>query len=128
MSKTRRRPSRKTAASSEPAPKESLTSAVEAVTVAWMLSLTATVAAQILTGAVHVLVLIGGPNPPFPLNMLPGTLLLVSLVTGTFCLLLTPLAWRMRKVRPPGLLLLLAIVCGLLPWILLVGMMVVSAV
>jgi hypothetical protein len=51
-----------------------------------------------------------------------GALLLAALVTGILCLLLTPVIWRLRTVKPPLAIVVAAVVVGLAPlvtWVVL---------
>lgn len=52
---------------------------------------------------------------PESVRMLPGLLLLIALATGVLCLLLTPLAYRIRRVPPPGGVVVIAVAVGALP-------------
>ena len=88
----------------------------EAVTVAWMLSFLATIAAQ-FAGFVAwvVLVLNENPNEPAPAAaFLPGLLLVSAIVTGTICLILTPFVYKMRKQKPPRLITFTVVLVGLM--------------
>lgn len=90
----------------------------EAMTVAWMLSLMATLLAE--AGTVigwAVVSLAGGPDKtPGLLRMVPGVMFFVALVTGAFCLFASWVAPRMRAVAPPAGVIRLSWIAGGLPW------------
>ena len=93
----------------------------EATTVAWMLSILATLAAEILT-AVGVLLVEYVPTDdeaPGLIQMIPGSLGFTALATGAVCLALTPIVHRIRAVPPPLAIEIVAVVAGGIPWLLL---------
>jgi predicted PurR-regulated permease PerM len=55
-------------------------------------------------------------------RILPGWFLLCSVVAGVLCLLLTPLAWYVRRTKPPRSIMVTAIVIGVLPLIVVTVM------
>ena len=102
--KARRRPK-----ASQPAE----TQAAEALTVAWTLSLTATVLAELaaLVARVYVVAI-----PASELAQLLSRLLLfIAVVTGLATLSLTLPAIRIRRVAPPRAVVIIAIAVGVMP-------------
>ena len=57
---------------------------------------------------------------PSPSRMATAALLTAALVTGLLCLALTPLVWRMRPVKPPLPIVLIAVLVGMAPIVTLV--------
>lgn len=102
---------------------------VDAVTVAWMLSLIACLLAEV--GAViglAVIVAVGGADRlPGMVALIPTVLAFIAWVTGTFCLGLTLLVRRVRRDPAPALIVRTAVVAGLLPWIGLAGVWLASS-
>jgi hypothetical protein len=98
-------------------PEEEESRPAVALTVVWMLTCTSTAAGLIVVLALRLLMLLlpaarGGAHP---LASVAGMLLLVSLTTGVVCLLLTPLAYRVRRDPPPRAITIAAILIGLAP-------------
>jgi hypothetical protein len=54
-------------------------------------------------------------DEPSGLVLLPYVTLVIGLVSGVLCLLLTPLVYRLRKTPPPQLITLGAVLIGLAP-------------
>jgi uncharacterized membrane-anchored protein len=92
-----------------------------ALTVAWMLACTSTVVGLAVVISLRLLMLVApaAAGAEHPLARIAGILLFVALVTGTCCLAMTPLAYRVRQARPPRAITIAAVVIGLLPWIML---------
>jgi hypothetical protein len=88
-----------------------------ALTVAWMLSCTSTAAAMLLVLALRLIMVIlpvaGGVRRS--LDNIAGTLLVAGAASGLLCLVLTPLAHRVRRTRPPAAITAVAIFIGLSP-------------
>jgi hypothetical protein len=94
-----------------------------AVTVAWMLVLLCTVGAELAALACYAVVQ-WAPAPPgriHPLRPAAGVLLLAAVVTGLLCLVLTPLAHRLLRDKPPALIVAAAVVAGLIPFVTLIA-------
>jgi hypothetical protein len=90
------------------------------LTVAWMLSLLATLVA-ILGTVVAKLLVQGLEVPPDKFGvpaLLPGLLQFTGIVTGTLCLLLTAVCYYVRKQAPPTAVMIFAVVAGLAAWAL----------
>lgn len=94
-------------------PKTTKRDPAEAATVAWMLSLFATLMAEGLGLAFRILGIQSGLNAQ--LYTLSGTLLLCAALSGLILLLLTPLTLKLRKTRPPTPIVVTAVVAGLVP-------------
>jgi hypothetical protein len=89
----------------------------EAVTVAWMLSLMATLAAELVgVGARIALVLLG---PSDKARVLSAAFLVVALLAGLITLVLTPVTLKVRRVAPPRFVVTAAVVIGCLPLVTL---------
>ena len=87
-----------------------------ALTVAWMLLALSTLAAQVMAVAVWMFArTVGIPGRPNYLMLVPTTLMMVALFTGILVLVLTPLAYRVRRAPPPLSITVGAIVVALLP-------------
>lgn len=85
----------------------------EMLTVAWMLSVLATISAELL-GLILRLLVVQFPTSD-RLRILAGTLLLVALLSGLITTGLTALTVRLRRVPPPQPIVVVAYVSGLLP-------------
>lgn len=103
--------------------------AVEALTVGWMLSLLACLASELgaVIGFVVVAAVGGADKMPGLWALAPLVLAFIAWVTGTCCLVLTVLAGRMRRTPAPRLVVRVAWIAGLLPWLALVGLVFVQA-
>lgn len=95
--------------------------ASEAVTVFWMLTLMATLGAELASLAGRGLLALAEDPADVPggVRMLPGLLLLVALVTGILCLLLTPVVYRVRSEPPPLGVTVIAALVGVSPLVAL---------
>jgi len=93
----------------------------DALTIMWMLSAVATLAAQLVAGLAKVIVFFAGQQelPKMVARVLPGWFLLCSVLSGIVCLILTPLAWHVRRHKPPISIMVTAIVIGVVPLIAL---------
>ena len=89
----------------------------EAVTVAWMLTMVATLGAQVVGAGVLVLLRFMA-DPPQSLQAFPGLMLFTAAITGLICILLTPLVYRFRRVPPPPGITTLAVTVSLLPLVI----------
>lgn len=85
-----------------------------------MLTLIATLGAEIIGAIIRAVVITAGSDPGASLAA-SGLLLFIAAVTGLVCLLLTPLVYRFRHVPPPTPITIIAVTASVLP--LLVGMM-----
>lgn len=95
----------------------------EAVTVAWMLTMLATTAADVLAALMFTLLPLlfaeAGKEAGMSPLVFPRLLLLIAALTGTVCVMLTPFVYRFRRVPPPpsitayGLIASIAPVVGL---------------
>jgi hypothetical protein len=93
-----------------------------ALTVAWMLSCASTAVAMFVVLALWLVSLafpFAGPRA-HPLVVVAGMLLFVALATGLLCLLLTLLAYRVRKGPPPLAIGAAAVLIGLAPVVTLI--------
>ena len=86
----------------------------EVATVAWMLSMTATLGAEVVGGLVLATFAFAGPAQP-PLSLFPDLMLFAAGVTGCVCLCLTPLVYRLRRRPPPTSITALAITVSVVP-------------
>lgn len=93
----------------------------EAFTVFWMLTLMVTLGAELSALAVWGVSAAAGDAEDLPvtLRLLPGWLLAVALITGLLCLLLTPLAYRLRAAPPPLGVTIIAFIVGASPLVVL---------
>ncbi len=91
----------------------------DAVTVIWMLTGVATLAAVSVAIAATILTnVFGDPEKLTPLaKVLPGWFLFCGMTTGALCLALTPVAWYVRKTKPPRSVMITAVVIGLVPFV-----------
>jgi len=104
----------------QPAIEESKTA--EAATVAWMLSLMSTVAAE--CGGISVRLLVMMNDASERLQVLSTTLLLVAFIAGGITVILTPVVSRLRRVPPPKAIVIVAYTMGVVPLatLVLIGM------
>jgi hypothetical protein len=96
--------------------------AAVALTVAWMLTCASTAVAMFVALALWLVSLafpFAGPRA-HPLVVVAGMLLFVALATGLLCLLLTPLAYRVRNTAPPRAIGIAAVLIGLAPMVTLI--------
>ena len=94
----------------------------EVATVLWMLTLLATLGAEVLLLIVGTILYYSKlpedqPADIQPVNMMPGVLMFIASVAGLICLLLTPVVYRLRNVSPPKAITAVAIFAGALPLI-----------
>ena len=91
----------------------------EALTVFWMLTLVATLAAEGIAAATALVALSGGAfeeESPSLLAVLPGVMYFTSLATGALCLILTPLVLRVLREPPPRSIVWTAGIAGAAPY------------
>ena len=83
----------------------------------------ATMFAELVAVAAYAAMLYypGPVDKPHPLGLLSNTLFFVAILSGLLCLALTPLAYRIRRQKPPTMIIMAAVVAGALPLIVLVG-------
>lgn len=117
--KTNKRKPRHDAAALEIDPVTGEDRRAEAVTVAWMLSMLATTAADVMAMAMFAFLPLifaeaGGEEGMSPL-VFPRLLLLIAACTGTVCVILTPLVYRFRRVPPPPVVTLFGLIVGIAP-------------
>lgn len=98
--------------------------AAEGVTVAWMLCMLATIAAEFTGVMVRLVMLLGGGSPM--LEAFSATMLGVAAMAGLITLMLTPVAIRMRIQRPPSGIIYTAIAAGAVPWLIIIGSILAS--
>ena len=93
-----------------------------ALTVAWMLSLLATLLAIITSLASRAFVAWWDVprEPPGLLVELPELLQFIGAITGTLCLVLTAVAYRVRRHPPPRSITILAVLAASAAWLLTV--------
>lgn len=96
--------------------------AAVALTVAWMLTCLSTAAGVLVVLALELLMLTfpAAGGALHPLARMAGVFLFVALATGVLCLVFTPLAIKVRKIRPPRAVVFGALLIGLSPIVLLV--------
>jgi hypothetical protein len=93
-----------------------------AATVAWMLTCMSTAMAMLVVLGLRLL-MIGLPaaaGQPHPMERTAGVLLFVAMMTGGLCLLLTPVAYRVRNVAPPRAITAGAVLIAISPIVLLI--------
>src|SRR4029453_15552378 len=88
-----------------------------AVTVVWMLLALSCLAAQLVALATWLVARAAGipAGRPNALLLVPSTLMLVAVLTGVLLVVMTPLAYRVRKSRPPLAVTVAAIVIAVAP-------------
>jgi hypothetical protein len=94
----------------------------EVATVAWMLTALITAAAEFVALLARLYFYLQ-PEPPesmAPLALLPGIMLIIGLIAGGLCLLLTPLIYKIRKSPPPFPITVVVVLISLIPPITLV--------
>ena len=105
-----------------PLPTDGETRQSVAVTVAWMLTLLVTVAAEVIAVPATIISK-ANPQPPgegIATVHLADLFLFVSLVTGLVTAGLVPLVYRVRAVPPPQSIIVTALVAGAIPPITMV--------
>ncbi|GIW96413.1 MAG: hypothetical protein KatS3mg110_4454 [Pirellulaceae bacterium] len=95
----------------------------EALTVLWMLTAVACLAAQIVAAGTRALLVWSAAGRQIIGPMVPGWFSFCALVTATICLGLTPLVWYVRRQKPPPSVLLAVLVISLVPWAMVVFQM-----
>lgn len=92
-----------------------------AVTVAWMMTSLATVAALAFWALAAGLRQVANPSPDGtqPLSAVPELLLFTSLVTGCLAVLLIPVVYRVRSVPPPQSVTWVVVTVAAIPWLVL---------
>lgn len=90
----------------------------EAATVAWMLSLMATILAEVVGMLCRWFTVLVEANER--LQLLSVVMLFVALLAGIITLVMTPVVLRLSKVRPPSAIIQLAVVAGVLPLVAVV--------
>jgi len=88
-----------------------------AVTIVWMLLALSCLAAQLVALATWLVARAAGipAGRPNALILVPTTLMMVALLTGIALLLITPLAYRVRKSRPPTTITVAALIIAIAP-------------
>lgn len=88
-----------------------------ALTVAWMLTCMSTAVALLVVVAARLLLAAvpAEARDAHPLATVGGVILMVAMTTGTLCLLLTPLAYRVRRSPPPQQITIAAVIIGVAP-------------
>lgn len=81
---------------------------------AWMLTMVATLGAEIVGACVSV-VLGFFDSSPQTWQAFPGLMLFTATITGMICLLLTPLVFRFRRIPPPTGITVMAVTVSVLP-------------
>ncbi|MBP89906.1 MAG: hypothetical protein CMJ64_24900 [Planctomycetaceae bacterium] len=94
----------------------------ETATVAWMLTIIATLGAEIV-GGLSVIVTGGWNVASDARSPFPGLMLFIAAVTGVVCLLLTPLVYRFRRVPPPAAITYAAVTASVLPLLVAIMML-----
>ena len=117
--KAKRSTNRRSAEQRRKEPEE--TRGAEFVTVAWMLSTLVTLAALVVAGAgwLLILLIVDADEITRQTVLLPALLLYLALITGIVCLILSPLAHRVRRVPPPRSVTIVAAVVGTAPLVAL---------
>ena len=88
-----------------------------AITVGWMLSFLATALAELVAIAVQGFTVFFQASDT--IRLLADWLLFTAVVSGIVTLLLTPVTLQVREVRPPQLIITLAVVVGASPLLVL---------
>lgn len=101
----------------DPPPKSDESRAAEAITVAWMLALIATLAAEVVAFVGWALVALAnhGADVPAQVRMVLGLLLATSALTGIVCLALIPAVYRLRRAAPPRAVTIAAVAISSVP-------------
>lgn len=96
------------------------TRTAEAVTVAWMLALLATGAAETAGLMTRVLLWHAEGIGRLRVQSLSAALLGIAVVAGLVTVGLTPLTLKLRRSAPPRVIVVIALVAGLLPLVTLI--------
>ncbi|MDG2384020.1 MAG: hypothetical protein P8N76_20275 [Pirellulaceae bacterium] len=99
----------------QPSPADLESRTAVAATVAWMLALMSTIAAE--CSGIFVRILLMTNDASDRLRVLSTTLLLVAFLSGTITLILTPVASRLRRTAPPRSIVIIAYIMGIVPLI-----------
>jgi hypothetical protein len=89
-------------------------SRAEVITVAWMLAMMTTLGAELVGGLLRLALSRFESAATSPVA-LANLMLFSAAVTGLFCLSLTPLVYRFRRVPPPTAVTVLAVTVSILP-------------
>lgn len=89
------------------------TRAADAATVFWMLTVMATLLAEVTMLIATALLRMGQENPL--LYALREVLLLIAVISGVLSLVTIPMVLKSRRVPPPMPVMIVAVVIGLLP-------------
>lgn len=93
--------------------------ASEAVTIAWTVSVTGVLVADLIVIAAH---LYARSHPGLqPANALEGVMLISAAAMGTASLSLLPIVWRTRRLKPPQGYIIFAALVAVAPIIVLAG-------
>ena len=117
----RRAAKRKRPSASESPPRPAEPRSGEALTVLWMLTILATLVAEMAAAAAAAWAY-GRPGPAEGPSMpatLANVMLFTALVTGGLCLLLTPVVRRIRREPPPASVIWSAVAIGASPFFVL---------
>ncbi|HTN76681.1 MAG TPA: hypothetical protein VL096_15590 [Pirellulaceae bacterium] len=93
----------------------------EVATVGWMLAMLATTAADffgVLAMLIVPAVTANATNPGLA-PLLPRLLLFIAAITGTVCVLVTPVVYRFRRIPPPLPITVFGLVVSVLPVLVL---------
>jgi hypothetical protein len=90
----------------------------EVATVAWMLCALFTFCAEGVGLVARIGLAYAGEAEPRPAawSVLPDVTLVMALVTGALCLVLTGVVHRLRKTPPPLAITVVTVLLGLTPW------------
>jgi hypothetical protein len=76
-----------------------------------------TFCAEVIGLSARVALVKAGDQPFTARSLFPDVTLVIALVTGTLCLVLLPVVYRLRKTPPPVPIMVIAILVGLTPWV-----------
>lgn len=117
MSKSRKKKKYKSKKASQRTPPESVeTRAADAMTVFWMVSFLATLAAELAFAGAFLL---NRNQPSETGTALTNAMFLISVLCGVSTLLATPVTLTLRSVEPPKRIVLLAILISSVPLVAL---------
>jgi hypothetical protein len=115
---TRKKKRRGGASRSNAPPRREESRGAEALTVLWMLATLATLFAEAAAAGAALLSPAPPPGEVSLGNLLPEVMLFTALVTGTISLTATPLVLRLRREAPPRVIVGLALLIGVSPWLI----------
>jgi hypothetical protein len=99
-----------------PPPDEGESRAAAALTVAWMLTCMSTAVGLVVVLSMRLIAaLFPAPGGRHPLTSIASVMLLAAVTTGVLCLVLTPLAHRVRRSQPPRAITVAAVLIGIAP-------------